>query len=113
MDIDARLRLRRGAGQARPGRLARVLLAHRRASWKVWLDGYLEGYHFASLHRTRSSKQNMSNVMATDAYGLHQHRLRATDRVRDKQDGWSGCHIGPLSSSPRLVAGCWGDRAIS
>ena len=42
------------------------------ANWKVAYDGYLEGYHFASLHRTTIFRSVMSNVMAYDAYGPHQ-----------------------------------------
>ena len=42
------------------------------ANWKVCYDGYLEGYHFASLHRDTIFKTVMSNVMTYDAYGPHQ-----------------------------------------
>lgn len=42
------------------------------ANWKVCYDGYLEGYHFASLHRNTIFKATMSNVMAYDAWGPHQ-----------------------------------------
>ena len=42
------------------------------ANWKVCYDGYLEGYHFASLHRDTIFKVTMSNTMTYDAYGPHQ-----------------------------------------
>ena len=42
------------------------------ANWKVCYDGYLEGYHFASLHRDTIFKSVMSNVMTYDAWGPHQ-----------------------------------------
>jgi phenylpropionate dioxygenase-like ring-hydroxylating dioxygenase large terminal subunit len=42
------------------------------ANWKICYDGYLEGYHFASLHRDTIFKTVMSNVMTYDAYGPHQ-----------------------------------------
>src|SRR5437763_12716933 len=42
------------------------------ANWKVCYDGYLEGYHVASLHRDTIFKSVMSNVVAYDAYGPHQ-----------------------------------------
>ena len=41
-------------------------------NWKVCYDGYLEGYHFASLHRNTLFKQIMSNVMCFDSFGPHQ-----------------------------------------
>jgi phenylpropionate dioxygenase-like ring-hydroxylating dioxygenase large terminal subunit len=41
-------------------------------NWKVCYDGYLEGYHFASLHRETIFKLTMSNIMAYDNYGPHQ-----------------------------------------
>lgn len=41
-------------------------------NWKVCYDGYLEGYHFASLHRDTIFKLTMSNVMAYDNFGPHQ-----------------------------------------
>src|SRR4051794_8766232 len=42
------------------------------ANWKVRVDGYLEGYHFASLHRTTVFRTNLSNMAAFDAWGPHQ-----------------------------------------
>jgi phenylpropionate dioxygenase-like ring-hydroxylating dioxygenase large terminal subunit len=89
------------------------------ASWKVCYDGYLEGYHFASLHRDTIFKQNMSNVMATDAYGPHQRIVFAKhgiEALRDKpEDEWVPAdHIGPVYIIfPHVsIAGCWGERAV-
>ncbi len=42
------------------------------SNWKVAHDGYLEGYHFSTLHPNTIAKQIMSNVMTYDAYGPHQ-----------------------------------------
>jgi len=42
------------------------------ANWKVAHDGYLEGYHFSTLHPNTIGKQVMSNIMTYDAYGPHQ-----------------------------------------
>ena len=79
------------------------------ASWKVCYDGYLEGYHFASLHRDTIFKQNMSNVMATDAYGPHQRIVFAKhgiEGLRDQpEEEWVPAdHIGPvyIHLPPRL-----------
>ena len=41
-------------------------------NWKVVIDGYLEGYHFASLHRTTVYRTNFSNMAAFDSWGPHQ-----------------------------------------
>src|SRR6185437_12447009 len=41
-------------------------------NWKVVIDGYLEGYHFASLHRTTVYRTNFSNMAAFDSWGTHQ-----------------------------------------
>ncbi|WP_329233545.1 aromatic ring-hydroxylating dioxygenase subunit alpha [Streptomyces canus] len=41
-------------------------------NWKVTLDGYLETYHFASLHPKTVFETNLSNMMAHDTWGAHQ-----------------------------------------
>lgn len=46
-------------------------------NWKIVIDGYLEGYHFASLHRTTVFKTNLSNMAAFDALGAHQRNVFA------------------------------------
>jgi phenylpropionate dioxygenase-like ring-hydroxylating dioxygenase large terminal subunit len=39
------------------------------SNWKLAVDGYLEPYHFASLHRTTVARYNNSNQATFDAYG--------------------------------------------
>jgi phenylpropionate dioxygenase-like ring-hydroxylating dioxygenase large terminal subunit len=56
------------------------------ANWKVAYDGYLEGYHFASLHRTTIFTSVMSNVMAYDAYGPHQRIAFARHGIEKQRD---------------------------
>ncbi|HEY3260254.1 MAG TPA: aromatic ring-hydroxylating dioxygenase subunit alpha [Pseudonocardiaceae bacterium] len=46
-------------------------------NWKVVVDGYLEGYHFASLHRTTVFRTNFSNMAAFDSWGPHQRNAFA------------------------------------
>jgi phenylpropionate dioxygenase-like ring-hydroxylating dioxygenase large terminal subunit len=46
-------------------------------NWKVVIDGYLEGYHFASLHRTTVYRTNFSNMAAFDKWGPHQRNAFA------------------------------------
>ncbi|MFT6723880.1 MAG: phenylpropionate dioxygenase-like ring-hydroxylating dioxygenase large terminal subunit [Arenicella sp.] len=41
------------------------------ANWKIAADGYLEGYHFASLHPDTIHPRTPSNVTHYDAYGPH------------------------------------------
>jgi phenylpropionate dioxygenase-like ring-hydroxylating dioxygenase large terminal subunit len=41
-----------------------------RSNWKLAVDGYLEPYHFASLHKTTVSRYNNSNQATFDAYGV-------------------------------------------
>jgi hypothetical protein len=63
------------------------------SNWKVAHDGYLEGYHFSTLHPNTIAKQMMSNIMIYDAYGPHQrvafpsHKLAqlGDKRVQDLQ----------------------------
>lgn len=41
------------------------------ANWKVAFDGYLEGYHFASLHPQTIHPRTYSNITHYEAYGPH------------------------------------------
>jgi phenylpropionate dioxygenase-like ring-hydroxylating dioxygenase large terminal subunit len=43
----------------------------RGANWKVAFDGYLEGYHFASLHPTTIHPRTPSNVTHYESFGPH------------------------------------------
>ena len=62
-------------------------------NWKVVIDGYLEGYHFASLHRTTVFRTNLSNMAAFDRWGPHQRNsfalrpiAHAVDQPREQWD---------------------------
>lgn len=58
-------------------------------NWKVCYDGYLEGYHFGTLHRTTLFPQIMSNVMCFDSYGPHQRvgfPRQGIEALRDKPE---------------------------
>ena len=61
-------------------------------NWKIVIDGYLEGYHFASLHRDTVFKTNLSNLTAYDQWGPHQrgsHALRPiADAAKQTRDEW-------------------------
>jgi len=62
------------------------------ANWKIVYDGYLEGYHFSTLHKNTIFTFSMNNVMAYDSYGPHQrigfphHDL--ADLREKPQDEW-------------------------
>jgi nitrite reductase/ring-hydroxylating ferredoxin subunit len=53
------------------------------SNWKVAHDGYLEGYHFSTLHPNTISKQIMNNIMTYDAYGPHQRVTFPTHRIAE------------------------------
>jgi nitrite reductase/ring-hydroxylating ferredoxin subunit len=62
-------------------------------NWKVVIDGYLEGYHFASLHTNTVFKTNFSNMAAFDSWGPHQRNsfalrpiAHAVDLPREQWD---------------------------
>jgi phenylpropionate dioxygenase-like ring-hydroxylating dioxygenase large terminal subunit len=55
-----------GEGLAAPAIHEPVLT---RSNWKLAVDGYLEPYHFASLHKTTVARYNNSNQATFDAYG--------------------------------------------
>jgi len=52
-------------------------------NWKVVVDGYLEGYHFASLHKTTVYRTNFSNMAAFDNWGPHQRNAFALRPIAD------------------------------
>src|SRR3954447_2178394 len=88
-------------------------------AWKVAYDGYLEGYHFASLHKDTIFKETMSNLMAVDAYGPHQRVVFAKHtlpELRDqREEDWEpALYIGPVFTIfPCLaIAGGWRDLTM-
>ena len=52
------------------------------SNWKVAHDGYLEGYHFSTLHPNTISMQVMNNIMTYDAYGPHQRVAFPTYKIK-------------------------------
>lgn len=65
------------------------------ANWKVAYDGYLEGYHFASLHPTTIAPRTFTNITHYEAFGPN---LRI---------GFPQVSIGELRKVPRED---WGHR---
>ncbi len=52
-------------------------------NWKLVVDGYLEGYHFASLHRTTVFRTNHSNMATFDPFGPHMRVAFALKTIGD------------------------------
>jgi len=57
------------------------------ANWKVAMDGYLEGYHFATLHPETITPRTPSNCAHYEGFGPHQRigfpQHRITEALRD------------------------------
>jgi phenylpropionate dioxygenase-like ring-hydroxylating dioxygenase large terminal subunit len=68
-------------------------------NWKVVVDGYLEGYHFASLHRTTVFRTNLSNMAAFDSWGPHQRNAFALRPIAE------AASAPPESWDPRRCVG--------
>ncbi|GAA4727799.1 hypothetical protein GCM10023350_08540 [Nocardioides endophyticus] len=58
------------------------------SNWKLAVDGYLEPYHFASLHKTTVAKYNNSNQATFDTYGPH------------SMSGFLGRRVSELADTP-------------
>jgi len=86
-------------------------------NWKVVAEGYLEGYHFASLHKDTVFKKNLGNISAFDSFGPHARvafGLRPlADAVETPEETWQPADcVGPIVwVFPGLsIAGGWRDR---
>lgn len=55
-------------------------------NWKVAKDGYFDGYHFGSLHRTTLGTIYRSNTQTVDTFGPHQRICFATHDITDLRD---------------------------
>lgn len=59
------------------------------SNWKLAVDTYLEGYHFAALHPTTINPINYDNLMVFDAYGRHSRQgfpRRNLPELRDQPE---------------------------
>lgn len=86
-------------------------------NWKVTVEGYLEGYHFASLHTNTVFKTNLSNTAAWDSYGPHQRNAFALRPIAELGDTpreqWDPATlVGPIVwlFPGFAIAGGWRDR---
>jgi len=86
-------------------------------NWKIVLEGFLEGYHFASLHPNTVFKTNLSNTAIFDAFGPHERVAFALRNIEghldDPEDTWDpSANVGPINwIFPGMAfAGSWRER---
>ena len=86
-------------------------------NWKVAIEGYLEGYHFASLHNDTVFKTNLSNTATFDGHGAHERVAFALREIEnhldDPEDTWDPtANVGTINwLFPGFsIAGGWRQR---
>ncbi len=86
-------------------------------NWKVVIEGYLEGYHFAALHKDTVFKTNLGNTMVFDGFGPHERLgfgLREIEKHLDEpEETWDpSANVGSIIwLFPGLsIAGGWRQR---
>ena len=88
-------------------------------NWKLTYDGYLEGYHFQTLHKRTFGTNSITNLMVADSFGPHQRVVFATKalpRLLDlPEPEWDlGASASPIYTVfPNVsIAGSWHDHAM-
>ena len=88
-------------------------------NWKVTLDGYLEGYHFGSLHPNTVALTNHSNRMAHDQFGPHVRNVFALrtldammDQPREQWDPAAAMGLVYWIFPGMSIAGGWRERTV-
>jgi len=86
-------------------------------NWKVVIEGFLEGYHFAALHKDTVFKTNLSNISTFDSFGAHARiafALRPLPEAIDTpRETWNPIQcVGPIVwiFPGFAIAGGWRDR---
>jgi phenylpropionate dioxygenase-like ring-hydroxylating dioxygenase large terminal subunit len=74
-------------------------------NWKVVIEGYLEGYHFASLHPNTVFKTNLSNTGIFDGYGPHERVGFALRNLENEIN--AGADVETLDPSANVGAIIW------
>ena len=76
-------------------------------NWKVVIEGYLEGYHFASLHPNTVFKTNLSNTAIFDGFGPHERVAFALRNLEnDLNDGADVDDARPVGQRRGRSSGC-------
>jgi hypothetical protein len=86
-------------------------------NWKITADGYLESYHFASLHPNSVALTDISNLAAFDAYGPHMRNTfglktleLAADLPRERWDPVECLGVTYWIFPGLAIAGGWRDH---
>jgi phenylpropionate dioxygenase-like ring-hydroxylating dioxygenase large terminal subunit len=74
-------------------------------NWKVVIEGYLEGYHFASLHPNTVFKTNLSNTGIFDGFGPHERVGFALRNLENEIN--AGADVQDLDPSANVGAIIW------
>jgi phenylpropionate dioxygenase-like ring-hydroxylating dioxygenase large terminal subunit len=87
--------------------------------WKLTYDGYLEGYHFQTLHKLTFGTNTITNLMVHDSFGQHQRVLfgtKALPTLRElPEEQWDpGVAGAPIFTVFPFVsiAGTWQNHAM-
>jgi phenylpropionate dioxygenase-like ring-hydroxylating dioxygenase large terminal subunit len=88
-------------------------------NWKVTLDGYLEGYHFSSLHPDTVALTNHTNRMTFDRFGPHVRNVFALktldammERPREEWDPAAAMGLVYWLFPGLSIAGGWRERTV-
>ena len=74
-------------------------------NWKVVIEGFLEGYHFASLHPNTVFKTNLSNTAIFDGFGPHERVAFALRKLEENMN--AGAVIEDLEPSANVGVIVW------
>lgn len=74
-------------------------------NWKVVIEGFLEGYHFASLHPNTVFKTNLSNTAIFDGFGAHERVAFALRKLEENMN--AGAVIEDLEPSANVGVIVW------
>ena len=74
-------------------------------NWKVVIEGFLEGYHFASLHPNTVFKTNLSNTAIFDGFGPHERVAFALRKLEENLN--AGAVIEELEPSANVGVIVW------
>ena len=88
-------------------------------NWKVTLDGYLEGYHFGSLHPNTVALTNHTNRMTHDRFGPHLRNVFALktldsmmERPREEWEPAVAMGLVYWIFPGMSIAGGWRERTV-
>jgi phenylpropionate dioxygenase-like ring-hydroxylating dioxygenase large terminal subunit len=88
-------------------------------NWKVTLDGYLEGYHFGTLHPNTVALTNHTNRMTCDKFGPHVRNVFALktldtmmQRPREEWEPAAAMGLVYWIFPGMSIAGGWRERTV-